>query len=65
MTTVQKWLGKRKIEIRKKSYPKIYRTFFEKKDALKFAKEVETKMDKNQFENYSGAAGLTLKVLLS
>ena len=64
MATIRKHIGKWKVEIRKSGYPKIYRTFFEKKDALKFAKEIETQMDKNQFEDYSGAASMTLKMLL-
>ena len=64
MATIRKWLGKWKVEIRKKGYPKVYRTFFEKTTALKFAKDIETQMDKNIFEDYSGTAGLTLKVLL-
>ena len=64
MATLRKRNGKWKVEIRKVGYPKVYRTFFEKTTALKFAKEVETQMDKNIFEDYSGAAGMTMKMLL-
>ena len=64
MATIRKWNGKWKVEIRKSGYPKIYRTFFEHKVALKYAKDIETQMDKNIFEDYSGATGTTLKVLL-
>ena len=64
MATIRKWNGKWKVEIRKSGYPKIYRTFFEHKIALKYAKDIETQMDKNIFEDYSGATGTTLKVLL-
>tara|TARA_R100000008_G_C3565345_1_gene158804 strand:+ start:269 stop:1285 length:1017 start_codon:yes stop_codon:yes gene_type:complete len=64
MATIRKRNGKWSVEVRKVGYPKLHRTFFEKKDALKFAKDVETQMDKNQFEDYSGTAGITLKVLL-
>jgi len=64
MATIRKRNGKWAVEVRKVGYPKLHRTFFEKKDALRFAKEVESQMDKNQFEDYSGAAGMTMKVLL-
>ena len=64
MATIRKRNGKWAVEVRKVGYPKVYRTFFEKTTALKFAKDIETQMDKNIFEDYSGTAGLTLKVLL-
>ena len=64
MATIRKKNGKWKVEIRKSGYPNIYRTFFEHKTALKYAKDIETQMDKNIFEDYSGASGTTLKVLL-
>ena len=64
MATIRKKHGKWKVEIRKSGYPNIYRTFFEKATALKYAKDIETQMDKNIFEDYSGATGTTLKVLL-
>ena len=35
-----------------------------KTDAKKYAKDIETRMDKNMFEDYTGAAGTTLKMLL-
>ena len=38
--TIRKWLGKWKVEIRKKGYPKIYRTFFDKNTAHKFVKDI-------------------------
>ena len=55
MATIRKRNGKWAVEVRKVGYPKLHRTFFEKKDALRFAKEVESQMDKNQFEDYSGS----------
>jgi integrase len=64
MATIRKRNGKWAVEVRKVGYPKLHRTFFEKTTALKFAKDIETQMDKNIFEDYSGTAGLTLKVLL-
>ena len=64
MATIRKKNGKWKVEIRKSGYPNIYRTFFEHKTALKYAKDIKTQMDKNIFEDYSGASGTTLKVLL-
>ena len=65
MATLRKRNGKWKVEIRKVGYPSIHRTFFEKKDALKFAKEVETQMDKNQFEDYSGNRRFNFKGALN
>ena len=53
MATIRKRRGKWFVEIRKSGYPKIYRTFFEKTDAKKYAKDIETQMDKNIFEDYS------------
>ena len=64
MATIRKRRGKWYVEIRKVGYPSIYRTFYEKTDAKKYAKDIETQMDKNIFEDYSGATGTTLKVLL-
>jgi integrase len=56
--------GRWKIEIRKKGFPNVYKSFFDLKDARKFAREVESKMERNVFEDYSGASGTTLKEIL-
>ena len=64
MATIRKRNGKWAVEVRKVGYPKIYRTFLDKTSATKYAREVETSMDKNTFEDYSNAHSMTLKMLL-
>ena len=64
MGTIRKVKGKWRVEIRKKGYPKIYKSFLDVKDARRFAREVESQMERNVFEDYSGAAGTSLKALL-
>mgnify|MGYP003119696780 FL=1 len=65
MATIRKIRsGKWFVEIRKKGYPNISKAFLEKSTASKWAREVEMQMDKNIFEDYSGAAGTSLKALL-
>ena len=64
MGTIRKVKGKWRVEIRKKGYPKIYKSFFDVKDARRFTREVESQMERNVFEDYSGAAGTSLKALL-
>ncbi len=49
MATIRKRNGKWAVEVRKVGYPKIYRTFIDKTSANKYAREVETSMDKNTF----------------
>ena len=65
MATIRKIRsGKWFVEIRKQGYPNISKAFLEKSTASKWAREVEMQMDKNIFEDYSGAAGTSLKALL-
>jgi len=56
--------GRWKIEIRKKGFPDVYKSFLDLKDARKFARDVESQMERNVFEDYSGASGTTLKEIL-
>ena len=56
--------GKFKVEINKKGYPRVFKSFHTIKDAKKFAKEVESQMERQVFEDYSGARGITLKEIL-
>lgn len=51
--------GKFKVEINKKGYPRVFKSFLKIKDAKKFAKEVESQMERQVFEDYSGARGIT------
>ena len=56
--------GKFKVEINKKGYPRVFKSFSTIKDAKKFAKDVESQMERNVFEDYSGARGTTLREIL-
>ena len=56
--------GKWYVEINKKGYPRLQKSFLDKPTARNWAREIELRMDKNIFEDYSGAAGTTLKALL-
>ena len=52
------------VAIRRKDQPVIYKTFKEKGLASKFGKDVEARMERNIFEDYSGASATTLKDLI-
>ena len=65
MATIRKRLGKWQVQIRRHNYPQIIKSFKEKSTASKYAREIELKMDKQQFEDYSNAAGTTLKDILT
>ena len=47
--------GSWQVAIRKKDQPVIYKTYKEKGLASKFGKDVEARMERNIFEDYSGA----------
>ena len=64
MAYIYKKNGRWKIEIRKKGYPNVYKSFLDLKDARKFSRNVESQMERNVFEDYSGASGTTLKEIL-
>ena len=55
---------KYKVEIQKKGFPRISRRFHTLGDARKFAREIETKMERGTFEDYTGTSGTTLKEIL-
>ena len=57
--------GKFKVEINKKGYPRVFKSFSTIKDAKKFAKDVESQMERQIFEDYSGARGINLKEILT
>ena len=64
MATIQLLNKKYKVEIRKKGYPSVTKRFHTLGDARKFAKDVESQMEKGIFEDYTGASGTTLKEIL-
>jgi len=64
MATITKRLSKWKVQIRKKGYRPITKTFLKNVNAIKWAKETETLMDKKMFEDYSDAENYTLGDLI-
>ena len=55
---------KYKVEIQKKGFPRLCQRFHTLGNARKFAKDVESQMEKGIFEDYTGASGTTLKEIL-
>ena len=53
-----------KVAIRRKGFPNVFKSFLDVKDARKFARTVESQMERNVFEDYSGARGTTLREIL-
>ena len=47
--------GKWYVEINKKGFPRLQKSFLDKPTARNWAREIELQMDKNIFEDYSGA----------
>ena len=64
MAYIRKKSGKYIVHIRKKGHPNVYKAFIDLKDARKFSRTVESQMERNIFEDYSGASGTTLKEIL-
>ena len=64
MAYIRKMRNKWQAIVRKKNYPHVCRSFFEKSTASKWAKDVETQMDKQIFRDLSGASTTTLKDLM-
>ena len=64
MATIRKLRDKWQVIIRKKNYPNISKVFIEKKTANKWAKQVETKMERGIFEDFTKSHSNILKDLL-
>ena len=64
MAYFRKRKGKWLVQVKKKGYPRQHKTFFDKLTARKWAREIESQMDKNIFEDYSMAQTTTLKDIL-
>mgnify|MGYP003123416453 FL=1 len=64
MAYIRKRKDSYKVEIRKKGHPHINRSFIDLKTARKFARDIESQMERNVFEDYSVASGTTLKDIL-
>ena len=64
MATITKVKQKFKVQIRRKGFPAITKRFHDIKDARKFARTIESEMERGVFEDYSGARGTTLREIL-
>ena len=64
MAHLRKQGGKWLVEIKRKGYPGVYKSFYKLKDASRFARDVESQMERGVFEDYSGARGTTLREIL-
>ena len=57
--------GKWQVCIRRKNYPTITKTFNEKSLASQYGRDIESKMDRSVFEDYTAAATTTLGQILT
>ena len=64
MAYFRKRNGKWKVEINKPNFPRLSRTFLEKANGRKWARDVENRMDRNIYEDFSNAESTTLKDLI-
>ena len=64
MATIRKRKGKWEVRIRRFGNKTMFRTFIECRDAEKWAREYEAKLEKGLFEDLSHANAVTLKELL-
>jgi hypothetical protein len=60
MTTIRKRLDKWQVQIRRKNYPNIIKTFTEKSFADKYARKIEVMIDREQFQDLSAEAKTTV-----
>ena len=64
MAYIRKKRGKWVVEIQKRGYPRVSKSFVDIKTARKFGREIESQMERNVFEDYSGARGTSLREVL-
>ena len=64
MAYIRKRNNKFQVIIKKQGYPRVSKTFLEKKTAQLWATEIELQMEKKTFEDYSPAQSICLKELL-
>ena len=65
MATIRKLNGKWQVMIRRKGYPHITKSFFQKSSASQYAKKVELKMETQTFDDMSEAQRTTLGDILT
>ena len=49
MAHIKKQRGKWIVEIQRKGYPRVYKSFVDLKMARKFGRDIESQMDRNVF----------------
>ena len=64
MAYIRKRFGKWQVEIKKKNTKSVFKTFIQKSNASKWAKEIEYQIDREQYEDFSDSAKLSLGDLL-
>jgi len=64
MVTLKKRKGKWTVEVRRKGYRNIYKTFTLKSDAQSFVHKVESDIQQSRYKDVSEAANITFKVAL-
>ena len=64
MATIRKMRNKWQVIIRRKNYPTIVKSFIEKGTASKYARDVENQMDKQIYEDLTGASNTMFKDLI-
>ena len=64
MAYFRKRNGKWKVEIKHRNFPRLSKTFLDKANARKWARDVENRMDRNIYEDFSNAESTTLKDLI-
>lgn len=64
MVTLKKRKGKWTVEVRRKGYRNMYKTFTLKSDAQSFIHKVESDIQQSRYKDVSEVANITFKVAL-
>ena len=64
MAYIRKRFGKWQVEIKRKNTKSVFKTFIQKSSASKWAKEIEYQLDREQYEDFSDSAKLSLGDIL-
>ena len=64
MATIRPRDGRWKVQIRRRGYPHRYKSFHSKADAVAWAREIESEMDRGTFVSRSEAERMTVAELL-
>lgn len=64
MAYIRKRFGKWQVEIKRKNTKSVFKAFIQKSSASKWAKEIEYQLDREQYEDFSDSAKLSLGDIL-